>query len=279
MPKSALSDGARLVQPWTCPWPPRAALHTGTRAPARRGACTRAGQPRTPACGRLKRPCTRALVPPARGACTHGPLNERRRTTTKRCCVPTIRAQSRRRRSAGYGDTGRPPRQWGARLVPPMRAWLTPPHGRRHRAPLQPCALTTQNFWGQITHSRETAIWPMLACHFQGRVDLQKKKVPLEVLLKLTRPSYMRVWPNPIPPEAGQKKNDVRGALAPRSIGALGPRCIPPPGTSHSPGDPGKLNMSPPTPFPRQAPAKKTKTQGHGQSWGPRSLAHGHMNE
>ena len=68
--------------------------------------------------------------------------HKRRRTTTKRCCVPT-RAQSRRRRSMGHGRTGRPPRQWGARLPPPMRAWLTQPHGRRHKAPPQPCALTT----------------------------------------------------------------------------------------------------------------------------------------
>ena len=40
--------------------------------------------------------------------------------------------------------TGRPPRQRGGRLAPPMRAWLTPPHGRRHKAPPQPCALTTK---------------------------------------------------------------------------------------------------------------------------------------
>ena len=72
--------------------------------------------------------------------------NDVRRTTTKRCCVPTTRAQSRRRRSMGYGDTGPPPpppRQRGRRPVPPMRAWLTQPHGRRHKAPPQPCALTT----------------------------------------------------------------------------------------------------------------------------------------
>ena len=130
---------------WTCLWPPRAVLHTGARPPAQRaqrgrGACTRAGQPRAPACGRLERPCTRAPVPPARGACTRA--GQRRRTTTERYRVST-RAQSRRRRSMGYGNTGPPPRQRGARLVPPMRAWLTPPHGRRHKAPPQPCALTT----------------------------------------------------------------------------------------------------------------------------------------
>ena len=38
-----------------------------------------------------------------------------------------------------------------------------------------------------------------------------QKKVPLRVWLKSTRPSYMRVWPNPIPPEAGHRKLDVRG--------------------------------------------------------------------
>ena len=68
--------------------------------------------------------------------------DERRRTTTKRCCVLT-RAQSRRRRSMGYGGTGPPPRQRGVRLVPLIRAWLTLPHGRHHKAPPWPCALTT----------------------------------------------------------------------------------------------------------------------------------------
>ena len=30
---------------------------------------------------------------------------------------------------------------------PPMRAWLEQPHGRRHKAPPQPCALTTDLGW------------------------------------------------------------------------------------------------------------------------------------
>ena len=63
---------------------------------------------------------------------TPATAHERRRTTTKRCCVPT-RAQSRRRRSMGYGRTGPSPRQKGGRLPPPMRARLTPPHGRHHK--------------------------------------------------------------------------------------------------------------------------------------------------
>ena len=29
-------------------------------------------------------------------------------------------------------------------ISPPMRAWLEQPHGRRHKAPPQPCALTTR---------------------------------------------------------------------------------------------------------------------------------------
>ena len=71
-----------------------------------------------------------------------------RLTETKRCCVPT-RAQSRRRRSMGYARTGVPPRQRGPVALagrfppPPMRAWLEQPHGRHHKAPPQPCALTT----------------------------------------------------------------------------------------------------------------------------------------
>ena len=45
----------------------------------------------------------------------------------------------------GHGDTGWSPRQRGGLLVPPMRAWLTQPHGRHHKeAPPQPCALTQQ---------------------------------------------------------------------------------------------------------------------------------------
>ena len=84
----------------------------------------------------------------AAGPKTPNTEHERRRTTTKRCCVPT-RAQSRRRRSMGQAKTGCPPRQQGpvARAgrfpLPPMRAWLEQPHGRRHKAPPQPCALTT----------------------------------------------------------------------------------------------------------------------------------------
>ena len=80
-----------------------------------------------------------ATAPPVSDLLTY----ERRRTTTKRCCAPA-RTQRRRRRSMGHSDTGRPPRQRGCRLVPPMRARLiTPPHGRHHKAPPPPCALAT----------------------------------------------------------------------------------------------------------------------------------------
>ena len=82
------------------------------------------------------RPPPPAAAPPAPDL-TH----ERLRTTTKRCCVPE-RTQRRRRRLMGYGNPGRPPRQRGARLVPPsMRAWLTPPHGRRHKPHLRTSTL------------------------------------------------------------------------------------------------------------------------------------------
>ena len=49
----------------------------------------------------------------------------------------------------GHVSTGPPPRKRGlvaragVHLSPPMRAWLKQPHGRRHKAPPQPCALTT----------------------------------------------------------------------------------------------------------------------------------------
>ena len=35
----------------------------------------------------------------------------------------------------------------GGRLPPPMRAWLEQPHGRHHKAPPQPCALTTKLYY------------------------------------------------------------------------------------------------------------------------------------
>ena len=144
--------GACLAEPWTCLWQPRAALHTGARAPRSAGSL-HTGRPTThvhlpvAALSGLAHghPC-----PPLRGL-AHGPANERRRTTTKRCCVPT-RAQSRRRRSMGYGNTGRSLRQRSRSLVPPMRAWLTQPHSRHHKAPPQPCALTTYT----LGHSQ----WP-----------------------------------------------------------------------------------------------------------------------
>ena len=48
------------------------------------------------------------------------------------------------RKSFGGGNLGR--------LPPPMRAWLKQPHGRRQKAPPQPCALTTTIV---ITHIRD----------------------------------------------------------------------------------------------------------------------------
>ena len=38
----------------------------------------------------------------------------------------------------------------GGLLLPPMRAWLEQPHGRRHKAPPQPCALTTKSASRQL---------------------------------------------------------------------------------------------------------------------------------
>ena len=132
-----------------CLWQPRAALHTSTPVPpARRGACTRADQPRTPACDRLERPCTRAPVPPARGACTRAG----QRTTTHddekmlrahmgtNPETPIDGASENRASTPATGPVARA----GRCLHPPMRAWLEQPHGRHHKAPPQPCALTTQ---------------------------------------------------------------------------------------------------------------------------------------
>ena len=81
----------------------------------------------------------------------HARTTARRRTTTKRCRVPK-RTQRRRRRSMGHGGTGPPPRQRGGRLVPLMRAWLTPPHDCRHKSPPQPCALTATSSWAGTWH-------------------------------------------------------------------------------------------------------------------------------
>ena len=49
----------------------------------------------------------------------------------------------------------------------------------------------------------ETAILVISASHFRARVATPKK-APLGIRLKPTRPSYMRIWPEPNPPEARQ---------------------------------------------------------------------------
>ena len=122
-------------------------------APARARACAPACAPaREHAAPRAARTARKRLAPPPNKnrRRTPGATHEQRRATTKRCCVPTW-AQSRRRRSMGQAKTGRSPRQRGpvaragARPLPPMRAWLEQPHGRRHKAPPQPCALTTKS--------------------------------------------------------------------------------------------------------------------------------------
>ena len=70
---------------------------------------------------------------------------------------------SRRRRSMGQAKTGPPPRQRGpvvragGRLFPTMRAWLEQPHGRRHKAPPPPCALTTNGFTTALRATRHEA--------------------------------------------------------------------------------------------------------------------------
>jgi hypothetical protein len=64
--------------------------------------------------------------------CARLSLRRPRREAISAACLPTRPKQ-----------TGRPPRQRGRRLSPPVRARLTPPHGRHHKAPPPPCALTT----------------------------------------------------------------------------------------------------------------------------------------
>ena len=89
---------ARTRQPWTCLWPPRAALAC-TRAPVppARGACKRAGQqPRT------------QVRPPGRKT------TNQRRTTTKRCCAsedtsPKTPIDEARQHWASAPATGCPP--------------------------------------------------------------------------------------------------------------------------------------------------------------------------
>ena len=146
-PRKGVLHTGRL--PLARPWPPSGrVLHTGR---------TRTANPLPPLGGGLAHgPANYACLPvaassglaygspcPPLGGLAHGPATERRRTTTKRCCAFT-RAQSRRHRSMmGYGRTRGSPRQRGGLLSPPMRAWLKQPHGRRHKAPPQPCALTT----------------------------------------------------------------------------------------------------------------------------------------
>ena len=73
--------------------------------------------------------------------------------------APRALTQSRRRRSI-WGTrklgcrpgNGAPLRARVCVPFPPMRAWLEQPHGRRHKAPPQPCALTTSCEKAQAAH-------------------------------------------------------------------------------------------------------------------------------
>ena len=155
-----------------------ALLPCATRKRFGSAACARACAPtcapaREHAALRAARTARKRLAPPPNKnrRRTPGATHEQRRATTKRCCVPAW-AQSRRRRSMGQAKTGRSPRQRGpvaragARPFPPMRAWLDQPHGRHHKAPPQPCALTTTYFPGTSTSAAQ---WWRNAKH-EGRL-------------------------------------------------------------------------------------------------------------
>ena len=111
----------------------------------------------------------RPAPPPVAAPPIPDTTDERRRTMTKRCCVPT-RAQSRRHRSMGYGGTGRPPRQRGDRLLflPCERG----SHSRTvvvttNKAPSQPCALTTWPVKDEPATFNKHGTRPLLL-HLQG---------------------------------------------------------------------------------------------------------------
>ena len=164
MPRPQLRQEASLTPPWHPARAPRshcARTFHGTHARHRESRSAHAAAAAAAATGqhraRARHPARRAhrtrshsTAAGSSAAELQAPdtTHERRRTTTKRCCVPT-RAQSRRRRSMGQAKTWCSPRQRGlvARagglLFPPMRAWLEQPHGRHHKAPPKPCALTT----------------------------------------------------------------------------------------------------------------------------------------
>ena len=125
--------------------PAQTRRHNDSQTP-RRTPLLQVGQPRTSACGRLERPCTRAPVPLARGGLHTGqPTNDdARRQKDDDEKMPSAHTATKPETPIdGVRQHWRPPRQREDRLVPPMRAWLTQPHGRHHMAPPQPCALTT----------------------------------------------------------------------------------------------------------------------------------------
>ena len=120
--------GARLAKPWTCLWPPRTALHTGARAPRAEGLHT--GRPTTdisttPGRKTTNQRHTRAPWGGKYAACPNG-------------------------HNAGDADRwstvtlGHRPGNGVAALFLSCEAWLTPPHDRHHKAPPQPCAITTE---------------------------------------------------------------------------------------------------------------------------------------
>ena len=101
------------------------------------------------------------------------------RATKPRHQTPYTNDDARRRKDAAcpYGHKAEDADRWGTWILggrpgngaplrarvpafsPPMRAWLEQPHGRRHKAPPQPCALTTtisttcistMNYWTDL---------------------------------------------------------------------------------------------------------------------------------
>ena len=82
---------------------------------------------------------------PPLGGLAHGPANERTTTHDDEKMLRAHKGTKPETSIDGVRQNGTSPRQRGRLLPPPMRAWLTQPHGRQHKAaPPQPCALTTK---------------------------------------------------------------------------------------------------------------------------------------
>ena len=117
----------------------------------------------------------------------------------------------------GQVRTGPPPRQrgpvvrTGVRLSLPMRAWLEQPHGRRHKAPPQLCALSTKKSLFKVLTRRTGLVFAK-----QIRQNARKAaRILVRILSVLSGFCFPpgKIIPSPPPPGVNQNPNSSQMAL------------------------------------------------------------------